>query len=212
MKVKAGKFYRFSPNLLDAIHNCAEVKDGDIVRVVNLTGCPKAGVMNQCHVEDADGRFLGMVSVNSLSDCPQPKADTATITPTELRVLKSIVTGGPLTCIDAGDDRKRKFAKLTQKLARAVAKGLKLAPGQYDIHYNRGGTAVSGETYLHTDKVEVIFEQCYLSPSPSFYYRQRDGLKGGRSGTNHWMRWANVTVPKLVAELEKVAEQPFRPF
>jgi hypothetical protein len=38
---------------------------GDIVKVVNLYGCPKANTMGQCHVEN-NGVFMGMVNTNSL--------------------------------------------------------------------------------------------------------------------------------------------------
>jgi len=36
------------------------------VQVVNLRGCPKANTMGHCHVNDADGRFAGLVCTSSL--------------------------------------------------------------------------------------------------------------------------------------------------
>jgi hypothetical protein len=67
MKVRAGGIYRFAPNMLDQIHNCApELRPGDIVTVVKLRGAPGPNVMGQCHVNGPDGRFSGMVSCNSL--------------------------------------------------------------------------------------------------------------------------------------------------
>lgn len=40
---------------------------GDIVRVVNLPGCPRAGTMGMCYVQHPDSKvFLGLVCVNSL--------------------------------------------------------------------------------------------------------------------------------------------------
>lgn len=42
------------------------IQAGTMVRVVNLPGCPKANAMGQCHVNDVDGRFLGMVDTSSL--------------------------------------------------------------------------------------------------------------------------------------------------
>lgn len=67
MRVVAGRKYRFNPNLLDQIHVCAKgLRAGEIVRVVKLHGAPPPNTMGQCHVEDAQGVFRGMVSCNSL--------------------------------------------------------------------------------------------------------------------------------------------------
>jgi len=66
MKVRANSFYRFDPVPMDAIRPAHQgLVRGDIVKVVNLYGCPKANTMGQCHVEK-DGVFMGMVSTNSL--------------------------------------------------------------------------------------------------------------------------------------------------
>ena len=66
-KVKAGCVYYFVPNLLDRIDGRTDLKHGDTVRVVNLPGCPRANVMEHCHVADPEtGRFIGLVHVNSL--------------------------------------------------------------------------------------------------------------------------------------------------
>lgn len=62
MKVKANAIYRYNPVLLDQI-------DGrtDLVRVVNLPGCPRANTMGHCHVADPNsGQFIGLVCCNSL--------------------------------------------------------------------------------------------------------------------------------------------------
>jgi hypothetical protein len=66
--VRAGRRYVFKPNMLDVLlsrhHTC---KDGDIVKVKNLYGCPPAGTMGQCHVVNpVTGQLYGMVSCNSL--------------------------------------------------------------------------------------------------------------------------------------------------
>jgi hypothetical protein len=67
MKVRAGGRYKFVPNLLDQIHVCSlGLKAGDVVTVVKLNGAPPPNTMGQCHVNDADGNFAGMVSCNSL--------------------------------------------------------------------------------------------------------------------------------------------------
>lgn len=67
MKVRTGSEYFFHPNLLDLVDGRTGLKSGDIVRVVNLPGCPKANTMGHCHVEDrVTGAFIGLVHVNSL--------------------------------------------------------------------------------------------------------------------------------------------------
>ena len=66
-RVKAGNCYRFEPVLLDVIDSRTPAQPGDIVRVVNLPGCPKANTMRHAHIENPDtGEFLGLVHVNSL--------------------------------------------------------------------------------------------------------------------------------------------------
>ena len=67
MKVRAGTVYVYHANLLDTIDARTGLKSGDVVRVVNLPGCPKANTMGHCHVVDPDtGAFIGLVHCNSL--------------------------------------------------------------------------------------------------------------------------------------------------
>ena len=65
-RVRVGSKYRFEPVMLDRLHPPHNVRPGDIVRVVNLHGCPKANTMGHCHVENLDGAFGGLVCTNSL--------------------------------------------------------------------------------------------------------------------------------------------------
>ena len=68
MKVRANTKYKYQPNGWD-IYDKAPLNDlqpGDIVKVVNKYGCPKANTMGQCYVEK-DGVFRGMVSTGSLT-------------------------------------------------------------------------------------------------------------------------------------------------
>ena len=66
MRVRVNSTYRFNPVMMDIIHpvNHGLVK-GDIVKVANLYGCPKANTMGNCYVLK-DGKFMGMVRTNSL--------------------------------------------------------------------------------------------------------------------------------------------------
>jgi hypothetical protein len=58
-RVRVGRLYRYKPVLLDRAHPPYNVREGDIVRVVNLPGCPKAGTMGHCHVEHLNGDLQG---------------------------------------------------------------------------------------------------------------------------------------------------------
>ena len=65
-KVRAGSLYRFEPVPIDYLHPPHNVKPNDIVRVVNLHGCPRANTMGHAHVQHLGGEFAGLVCVNSL--------------------------------------------------------------------------------------------------------------------------------------------------
>lgn len=64
-RVVAGRRYIYHANQLDRVDGRTGLKDGEIVKVVNLPGCPRANTMGHCHVEQ-NGSFVGLVHVNSL--------------------------------------------------------------------------------------------------------------------------------------------------
>jgi len=67
MKVRVNQILVYHPNMLDAIDGRTSLKSGDLVKVINMPGCPKANVMGHCYVGDvATGKFIGMVHTNSL--------------------------------------------------------------------------------------------------------------------------------------------------
>ena len=71
MRVRANGLYRFTPAGLDRWMRHSTAIPGEIVRVVNLPGAPKANTMNQCHVADPlTGELLGMVDTRSLTLAP----------------------------------------------------------------------------------------------------------------------------------------------
>lgn len=70
-RVRAGYCYVFQPVWFDQANPPFDAQPGDIVRVVNLPGCPRAGTMGMCHIErreDTGWKFAGMVCTNSLRD------------------------------------------------------------------------------------------------------------------------------------------------
>jgi len=68
MRVRVNSVYVYSPNLLDKCDARTNLKDGELVRVVNLHGAPKANTMGHCYVVrvDAPEQFVGLVHCNSL--------------------------------------------------------------------------------------------------------------------------------------------------
>ena len=64
MKVHVNSLYRFDPVPMDM--HTRNVEENDIVRVINLYGCPKANTMGQCYIQHLGGEFIQMVCVNSL--------------------------------------------------------------------------------------------------------------------------------------------------
>lgn len=69
MKVKANSTYIYHANGWDRIFPTStnQLKNGMLVRVINLPSAPKANTMGQCYVADPkSGKFLSMVSTGSL--------------------------------------------------------------------------------------------------------------------------------------------------
>jgi len=66
MRVRVKSIYVYDPVPLDLIDGRTEAKKGDIVRVINKHGAPKANTMNHCYIETIEGKFLGLVCCDSL--------------------------------------------------------------------------------------------------------------------------------------------------
>src|SRR5258708_38933697 len=94
MKVRANAVYRYSPVLLDQIDGRTSLHSGDVVRVVNLPGCPRANTMGHCHVADSTtGHFIGLVCCNSLEPVTRRTHRIRAV-----NMAKAILAG-----VDAGD-------------------------------------------------------------------------------------------------------------
>ena len=65
-RVRAGSLYRFVPVMIDRCNPPYDIEVNDIVRVVNLHGCPRANTMGHAHVEHLGRDFAGLVCTNSL--------------------------------------------------------------------------------------------------------------------------------------------------
>ncbi len=70
-RVIAGHTYHYVPVMLDKLHpplavGLGHLQFGDIVRVVNLPGCPRANTMGHAHFDVNGGGFGGLCCTNSL--------------------------------------------------------------------------------------------------------------------------------------------------
>ena len=65
MRVRANSFYVYVPCMLDVCDARTDLRNGDLVQVRNLPGCPPANTMRHAHVFK-DGKFAGLVSTSSL--------------------------------------------------------------------------------------------------------------------------------------------------
>jgi hypothetical protein len=67
MKVRKGGVYRFEASGWDVFDRKSNTpENGTLVRVCTPAGCPAPNVMNHCFVETLGGKFIGLVSCNSL--------------------------------------------------------------------------------------------------------------------------------------------------
>lgn len=67
-KVRVKSLYAYYPVPLDMCNPpFGVIEEGQIVRVINKYGCPKANTMGMCYIETYnEGLFVGMVCTNSL--------------------------------------------------------------------------------------------------------------------------------------------------
>ena len=67
MKVRVNQVLVYHPTAMDRIDGKTGLNSGDVVKVINVRGCPPANTMGHCYVGDrTTGKFIGMVSTNSL--------------------------------------------------------------------------------------------------------------------------------------------------
>jgi len=87
------------------------------------------------------------------------------------------------------DEAKRQFASKGKKVLKALAKEMRLPEGSYDIRWNPGGPAVSGDIILHGESIYVDLSQTCLGLDYGFMYRTCKGRKDYTGGTNRWAKW-----------------------
>lgn len=85
---------------------------------------------------------------------------------------------------------KKDFERKSASFLRTLANQVGLNKDEVDIHYNKGGNAVSGDSYLVADNIYVDFNADGITPKLMF----RDNI----DGRNYFAEW------------DKIAENPAR--
>jgi len=104
-------------------------------------------------------------------------------------------------------DKKEQFAKQGKVLLRRIAAKLELPKGSYDIRYNAGGIAVSGDVTLHSNSLYIQFSQSALGPDYGFMFRHVKSRKDYTGGRNNWMRWEQLLDLDTACEIFKKVSQ-----
>lgn len=74
------------------------------------------------------------------------------MTPEKFQVLCSMLANG----VSYDAEKKRAFRALSQQFMREVAQAAGLKKSDYDVRFNAGGIAVSGDAILHHERVYVM--------------------------------------------------------
>jgi hypothetical protein len=105
------------------------------------------------------------------------------------------------------EERKAEYRKLGKRILKELADLIGLKKGEFDIRWNPGGIACSGDHILHTDKVYVALHDNI--GSGWFYWRTCQGRKDYTGGPNQIVAWTKLTAHGLepLARILKVAQE-----
>jgi hypothetical protein len=94
-------------------------------------------------------------------------------------ILKNPITGDVYT-----GSKKKQFKTVATSFLKSLACDLELEDGSYDVRFNAGGPAVSGEATLHGSNIYVqIFQSGYFRTS-NVLYRTCEGQRDFTGGYN----------------------------
>ena len=104
------------------------------------------------------------------------------------------------------EEKKAEYRRLGRKILTEIANLMGLQKGEYDIRWNPGGIACSGDHTLHTDRVYVALHDNL--GSGWFYWRTCKGRKDYSGGQNQIVRWDTLQKHGLnsLVEVLKVAQ------
>jgi hypothetical protein len=106
MRVKVNATYRYNPVLLDRVDGRTDLQKGDLVRVVNLPGCPRANTMGHCHVADPAHRKIHRAALLQFVGADPQGGTLMKRLPTWKKTLERLVK------VSKNDKKRRKVVKI----------------------------------------------------------------------------------------------------
>jgi len=97
-------------------------------------------------------------------------------------------------------DKKRQFKLDALYFLRRVAVLMQLQKDEYQIRWNEGGIAVSGDATLHSNDIYIQFSQS----RGGFMWRTCKGQKDYCGGFNRWANWESLL--EIETFVERVLE------
>lgn len=85
---------------------------------------------------------------------------------------------------------KQEYKNLGRRILKYIAQEMALKEGEYEIRWNPGGIAVSGDHILHTQNVYLALHDNL--GTGWFYYRRCEGLRDFSGGTNQIVHWKDI--------------------
>ena len=98
-------------------------------------------------------------------------------------------------------DAKHEFRLAAGQALKKLAQLMQLDHGAYDIRWNEGGPAVSGEATLHHSRFYLQVEQSLGSPSMEVLYRTCRNMQDYSGGDNHFCPALVLDEPHRMAQL-----------
>ena len=108
---------------------------------------------------------------------------------------------------------KKEFKLAAMQGLRKLADVLRLELGTYEVRWNAGGVAVSGEATLHHDLFYIQISQGGAPGGFEVLYRTCNGRRDFSGGSNHWTNAATFEADgyrTMAGIVERLVGVPFR--
>ena len=119
------------------------------------------------------------------------------VSPSEINRFVELTT---LACYN--DYNKQEYRKLGRRILKWIVDQLGLQTGEFDIHWNPGGVACSGDHRLNTDKFHLCCDDNL--GRGWFYWRTTKGRKDYTGGQNQIVRWELLLKQGLTPLVEQL--------
>jgi hypothetical protein len=107
------------------------------------------------------------------------------------------------------DENKAKFERLGRKILKELSIHLGLFKGEFDIRFNAGGIACSGDHTLHAEHVYIALHDNI--GSGWFYFRSCKGRRDYSGGVNRIVYWNDFLHMGLQGLASKIKSEVPRP-